>query len=132
MSSIGAVGSTSTSLSASSIDMQDFLNILLTQLTYQDPLKPMDNQEFMAQLAQFTTLGQTQEINTKIDSILSTQASMQAIGLIGKTVTFTTDQGTLTGTVSALSWSGTSPQLSIDVPGGGTVAAGLSQVTLIK
>lgn len=132
MSSIGAVGSTSTSLSASSIDMQDFLNILLTQLTYQDPLKPMDNQEFMAQLAQFTTLGQTQEINTKIDSILSTQASMQAIGLIGKTVTFTTDQGTSTGTVSALSWSGTSPQLSIDVPGGGTVTAGLSQVTLIK
>ena len=83
-------------------------------------------------MAQFTTLGQTQEINTKIDSILSTQASMQAIGLIGKTVTFTTDQGTSTGTVSALSWSGTSPQLSIDVPGGGTVTAGLSQVTLIK
>lgn len=131
MSSIGAVGASS-SLQSSSINMQDFLNILLTQLTYQDPLKPMDNKEFMAQLAQFTTLGQTQELNAKIDSLLSTQASMQAVGLIGKTVTFSTEQGAQSGTVSALSWAGTTPQLSIQMAGGSATLVGLSQVTLIR
>ena len=106
MSTIGAVGTTSSSLSSSNIGMQDFLNILLTQLTYQDPLKPMDNKEFMAQLAQFTTLGQTQELNTKIDALLSTQASMQSIGLIGRTVQVNTDAGTQTGTVFRLKGKG--------------------------
>jgi flagellar basal-body rod modification protein FlgD len=135
MSSIGAIAaSTTSSTQSSNINMQDFLNILLTQLTYQDPLKPMDNQEFMAQLAQFTTLGQTQELNAKIESLVSTQASMQAIGLLGKSVSFTTDQGETSGTVAQLSWAGTTPQLTLsDVPGRGTVTGvSLSQVTLIK
>ncbi|HEX5682656.1 MAG TPA: flagellar hook capping FlgD N-terminal domain-containing protein [Ideonella sp.] len=134
MSSIGAVGATSTNLQSSNIGMQDFLNILLTQLTYQDPLKPMDNKEFMAQLAQFTTLGQTQELNGKIDSLLSTQASMQSVGLLGKTVTFNSQQGPLTGKVDSLSWAGTTPQLAIkDIPNVGTLSGiSLSDVTLIK
>jgi flagellar basal-body rod modification protein FlgD len=131
MSSIGAVGATS-NLQSSNISMQDFLNILLTQLTYQDPLKPMDNQEFMAQLAQFTTLGQTQELNGKIESLLSTQASMQAIGLIGKTVSFNSTNGVLQGTVTELSWAGTTPQLTISTNAGPVSNVSLSQVTLIK
>lgn len=134
MSSIGAIGSSTSALGTSNISMQDFLNILLTQLTYQDPLKPMDNKEFMAQLAQFTTLGQTQELNAKIDALLSTQASMQAVGLIGKSVTYSTPQGETTGTVSELSWAGSVPQLTlVDVPGQGTVKGiPLTQVTVIR
>ena len=42
------------------LGLQDFLQVLLTQLSWQDPLKPMDNQTFMAQMAQFTALEQTQ------------------------------------------------------------------------
>ena len=133
MSTIGAVGTTSSSLQSSNIGMQDFLNILLTQLTYQDPLKPMDNKEFMAQLAQFTTLGQTQELNTKIDALLSTQASMQSIGLIGRTVQVTTDAGTQTGTVTSLSWAGETPQLGVTMSTGLVLSdVPLSQVTLVR
>jgi flagellar basal-body rod modification protein FlgD len=44
------------------------MKILLTQLTYQDPLKPMDNQAFMAQMAQFTALQQAQDTNSKMDT----------------------------------------------------------------
>lgn len=132
MSSIGAVGASTGSAPAASVSMQDFLNVLLTQLTYQDPLKPMDNQEFMAQLAQFTALGQTQELNTKIEALLSTQASMQAVGLIGRAVQFDTDQGAMTGTVASLSWAGTTPQLGVDLANGGATEVSLSKVTLIR
>ena len=132
MSSIGAVGASTGSAPSASVSMQDFLNVLLTQLTYQDPLKPMDNQEFMAQLAQFTALGQTQELNTKIEALLSTQASMQAVGLIGRAVQFDTDQGAMTGTVASLSWAGTTPQLGVDLANGGTTEVSLSKVNLIR
>lgn len=131
MSTIGSVSPTA-GLQSASVSMQDFLNILLTQLSYQDPLKPMDNKEFMAQLAQFTTLGQTQELNGKIDALLSTQASMQAIGLIGRTVQYTTEAGSQTGTVASLSWAGNTPMLGIGSGGGATTDVNLSQVTLIR
>ncbi len=57
----------------------DFLKLLLTQLQYQDPLEPMDNTEFVAQMAQFTALEQMTNLNT-------TMTASQAYGLIGKEV----------------------------------------------
>ena len=114
MASIGAVATTgSTNLQANNLDLQDFLNVLLTQLTYQDPLKPMDNQAFMAQLAQFTTLGQTQQLNSNMSALLNTQATLQSVGLIGRTVDITSDSGTVTGTVQSLSLSGDTPTMTI-------------------
>ena len=133
MASIGPLsGSSSVDLNASGIGLQDFLKILLTQLTYQDPLKPMDNQQFMAQIAQFTTLEQTQQLNSKADAMLSTQASLQSVGLIGRTVDVTTTSGTATGTVAALSWSGDTPMISIVTQAGATLSGiGLSQITSV-
>jgi len=133
MSSIGAIGTTSTSLQADGMGMQDFLKILLTQLTYQDPLKPMDNQEFMAQMAQFSALGQTQELNSKIDALLSTQASLQSVGLIGRTVDITTESGSLTGKVTALSLAGETPSLSILTTAGATITdVSLAQIVAVR
>lgn len=99
--------SAGTNLQSASLGMEDFLKILLTQLTYQDPLKPMDNQQFMAQMAQFTNLQQTQQLNDNIKTLITNQAALQSVGLIGKTVDVTTANGNVTGTVSALSLSGT-------------------------
>ena len=133
MSTIGPIGAALANAPSTNVGLQDFLNILLTQLTYQDPLKPMDNQEFMAQVAQFTTLGQTQELNARIASLLSTQASMQSIGLIGRTVQFDSEAGRESGVVSALSWAGDTPQLTLRM-GDGTLrsAIGLSQVAVVN
>jgi flagellar basal-body rod modification protein FlgD len=127
MATIGAVSSgTGVDLNANGIGLQDFLKILLTQLTYQDPLKPMDNQQFMAQIAQFTTLEQTQQLNSKIDALLSTQASLQSVGLIGRTVDITTSGGaSATGSVLSLSLSGDTPLISVQTTQG-TVLTGIS------
>ena len=88
ISTAAAVGSPQASQS-SNIGIEDFLKILTSQLNNQDPLKPVDNQEFVAQIAQFATLEQSRQLNAKIDSLLSVQSSTQSIGLLGRTVDFT-------------------------------------------
>jgi flagellar basal-body rod modification protein FlgD len=134
MDSIGAVsGPSNTTLQANGLGMDDFLKILLTQLTFQDPLKPMDNQEFMAQMAQFTSLEQTQQLNSKLDALLSTQAALQSVGLIGKTVDVTTASGTITGTVASLSLAGDSPLISVRTTAGATLSnLALSQIAAVR
>ncbi|WP_431256743.1 flagellar hook assembly protein FlgD [Roseateles chitinivorans] len=134
MATIGAVSGTGSALSGnSSIGLQDFLKILISQLSFQDPLKPMDNQQFMAQMAQFTALEQSQQLNTKMDALLSTQASLQSVGLIGRTVDITTETGTLSGTVVALSLSGPQPSISVrDSNGTVTPNLSLDQITAVR
>jgi flagellar basal-body rod modification protein FlgD len=133
MASIGAVATTSsTNLQANNLNLQDFLNVLLTQLTYQDPLKPMDNQEFMAQLAQFTTLGQTEQLNTSMSALLNTQATLQSVGLLGRTVDITTgtdaNATTVTGTVQSLSLSGDTPTMTVQTSSGTLTGVTMSQL----
>lgn len=131
---IDAIGSSgTTNLQASSLGMEDFLKILLTQLTYQDPLKPMDNQQFMAQMAQFTSLEQTQQLNNKIATLITNQAALQSVGLIGKTVDITTSNGNVSGTVSALSLSGDAPLLTVRTTAGATLSnISLSQLVSVR
>lgn len=107
-----AVGSNPAGQS-SNIGIQDFLKILTTQLNNQDPLKPMDNQDFVAQIAQFATLEQSRQLNVKIDSLLTSQSSTQSVGLLGKTVDVSANGGTITGKVTALSLSSGQPMLTI-------------------
>ena len=99
----------------STIGQEEFLKILLTQLTYQDPLKPLDNQEFIAQMAQFTNLEQTRQLSQNTDTLLTVQSATQAIQLIGKTVTVVTDTGTSVGIVTTVSFAQGRPQLSLDL-----------------
>jgi flagellar basal-body rod modification protein FlgD len=124
-SAVGSVAGNNT------ISLQDFMQVLMTQLTYQDPLKPMDNQQFMAQIAQFTTLEQTQEMNTNIQALVSNQAAFQSVGLIGRTVNINTSTGTMTGTVTAIDLTGASPQLTIKVGTQVISNISLSQITSI-
>lgn len=85
---------------AKQLGKQDFLQLLVTQMRYQDPLAPTENQEFVAQLAQFSALEGTQNISTsieglgtKLEDMVGNQADSSAIisnasatGLIGKSV----------------------------------------------
>jgi flagellar basal-body rod modification protein FlgD len=72
----------------------DFLKLLITQLSNQDPLSPVDNQAFIAQLAQFATVEQLQGLGSRLDTLLLAQASsnqMTVAGLVGKDVLFKAD-----------------------------------------
>lgn len=119
--------------SANSLGLQDFMKVLLTQLTYQDPLKPMDNQAFMAQMAQFTALEQSQQVNEGIRQLIGNQAALQSVGLIGRTVDVLVNGERKTGTVSTLSLQGQVPLLTLSMPGGAVVQdISLAQVVGIR
>lgn len=60
----------------------DFLNLLITQLQFQDPLEPMDDTDFIAQLAQFSSLEQMQNLNTSFSQSMG-------FSLIGKHISAT-------------------------------------------
>src|ERR1044072_4645895 len=105
------------------LDFQSLLRIILTQLTYQDPLKPMDNFQFVSQLAQFSQLQQSQSLNDQIGNLLSAQAAMQATSLLGRVVDFTnTSGGTVSGTVQAVSFTSGQPEVTVRTAAGGTAA----------
>jgi len=56
--------------STSSLGKDDFLELLITKMTYQDPLNPMDDEDFIAQLAEFSSLEQMQNISGSLDESL--------------------------------------------------------------
>jgi len=116
------------------LDQADFLRLMTEQLQHQDPLKPMDNFQFVSQMAQFSELQQIQSLNTSISTLLNTQASLQATGLLGKTVDFTTPGSTSAiGTVKSVTFAGGKPSLTISIAGGQTVAnVDLSSVTQVQ
>jgi len=94
-SSVAAV-SPGAAAQVSNISLQNFLQILSTQLTNQDPLKPLDDQEFLAQIAQFSTLEQSAALNATVNQMFTVQSVAQTVGLIGRTVTVS--PATSTGT----------------------------------
>ena len=70
----------------SRLSQNDFIRLFLAQLSFQDPLEPVDNAQFLAQLAQFSSVEQTRDTNEKMDSLLSFSSSNQAVALIGRSV----------------------------------------------
>jgi len=114
------------------VDQESFLRILLTQLRFQDPLKPMDNQQFIAQLAQFSALELNRQQTEKMDSLLQFGAGGQAIGLLGQQVEVRGTQSGV-GEVTAVSFATGQPLLSVRTQGGQTiVSVRLSDVTLVR
>lgn len=83
-------GTTTTAQSKQVVGKDDFLKLLVAQLEHQDPLKPQDDTAFVAQLAQFAQLEQSQQQTSLLQGLgtmLSGQSGTQATGLLGQTVT---------------------------------------------
>jgi len=75
------------SASKTTVDYESFLTLLVAELKNQDPTKPMDSTDFVAQLATFSQVEQTLQTNSKLDQILQASALTQAESLIGREVT---------------------------------------------
>lgn len=115
--SVDAIGSTvgsgTAGIDRTGLQTEDFLKLFLAQLTFQDPLKPVDNTEFLAQLAQFTGIQQTQVLSDNMGGLLTVQSSAQTLALLGRTVEVTANNQSYVGTVTTVSFAGGEPVLTI-------------------
>lgn len=112
--------STTATSNSSGLGKDDFLKLLVTQMQYQDPLQPMDNTEFVAQMAQFSSLEQMENLNTSSDLT-------QATSLIGKNISWTDSTNTVqSGAVTSVNIVNSVPQLMV-----GTTEVDLSKVTAV-
>jgi flagellar basal-body rod modification protein FlgD len=80
-----------TTAQQASLDYNSFLKLLLQQMKSQDPTHPMDQTQMLAQLAQFSNVGQTIQINDKLSSLINATNTQGAASLIGKSITSLTD-----------------------------------------
>ena len=104
-----------TSLPTQTLTQQDFLNLLVAQMTAQDPMNPQTNTDFAAQMAQFTALQTAQNTQSAVTQLHSDQQLDQANALLGRTVTLQTSSGgNATGVVSSIQMVQGVPQLMVN------------------
>ncbi len=131
--SIGQAPAASSTSSQASLGQEDFLKILTTQLNFQDPLKPLDNQQFMAQMAQFASLEQARALNSNVEALLSIQSAMQSVGLIGRNVEVATDDGSVVGQVTSLRFANGQPLATVKTAQGQVLSdLGLSRILVVR
>ena len=115
------------------IDQEDFIRLFLAQLQFQDPLEPVDNREFLAQLAQFSSLEQSRQTSENTSDVLAMNATAQALGLLDRQVDVQGLVLPVSGKVIAVEFTPSGASLSVR-DGNGQVTTGvrLSQITLVK
>jgi len=93
----------------------DFLKLFVTQLQHQDPMNPMQDSDFMGQMASFSSLEQITNLAAANERIASSLSSTGAIGLLGRTVTYIDENDQVrTGTVEKVSTTDGKPFLTVD------------------
>ncbi|MEM5948657.1 flagellar hook assembly protein FlgD [Spirochaetia bacterium 38H-sp] len=84
------------------LDKDDFLKLLITQLTHQDPTQPLEDKEFIAQMAQFSSLEQITNMNTELAKMSGRLMSSQAVSLLGRTVSVKDGDNIISGVVDEI------------------------------
>lgn len=97
--------SSTTQTSKTAVDYQSFLKLLIAEMKNQDPTKPMDSTQYVAQLATFSQVEQSVQTNTKLDQIMSSSALSQADAIIGRNIT--SADGKTSGTVASVTLAST-------------------------
>ena len=91
----------------------DFLKLLITQLSNQDPTSPMENTEFISQMAQFSSLEQMTNMSSSFTKMASFINSSEAVSTLGKTVELNVGDTTTTGIVEGAT-RGENPQVLVN------------------
>lgn len=82
----------------SGVDYQSFLKLLVAEMKNQDPTSPMESTDYVAQLATFSQVEQSVQINSKLEDILAASALTQAASMVGKVIT--SADGAVSGVVA--------------------------------
>ena len=129
-----ALTSTTSELAQSRLGQEDFIKLFLTELTFQDPLEPINNREFLAQMAQFANLEQTRITNENTNNLVAMNSTAQSLGLLGRQVEVSTESGgSVIGSVSAIAFSASGPVLTVNGSNGTVLPdVRLSQIKLVK
>lgn len=102
-------------LPTQSLSQQDFLNLLVAQMTSQDPLNPTNSQDLLSQMTQFSTLNANTAMQGVLGQLQSGQLFSDAGTLLGRQVTLQVDPTTTTqGTVTGVDTSGSSPLIVVN------------------
>lgn len=110
LASLGGQTTSSTTKKEDSLGQADFLRLMTEQLKYQDPLNPMQNNEFLGQLAQFSTVQGIQGLQTTMDGLsssLATDQMLRGAALVGRDVLVPSakmslgSEGSVSGVVAA-------------------------------
>jgi flagellar basal-body rod modification protein FlgD len=121
-------GSGTTSLPANTLGKDAFLKLLVAQLKYQDPSKPTDASQLMAETAQFTLVEKFDALTEANTAVLNATQTQAATGMVGKQVTWTDASGKpATGVVSSVVINNGVPSLRV-----GAFDVKLSEVTEVK
>jgi flagellar basal-body rod modification protein FlgD len=128
----GANSVETTATNAFGLGFEDLLRIVMTQLTYQDPMKPMESFEFVSQLAQFSQIQQTQTMSDRLGSILNAEGAAQATSLLGRVIDVPAGESVISGRVESISFSTGQPLLTITTSDNRTISSiALSNVSRI-
>ncbi len=96
----------------SELGKDDFMKILITQLSHQDPTKPMEDKEFIAQMAQFSSLEQMTNMSQQFTSVAQKLNSSSAMSVLGQDVELLVNGQNIQGSVEAVT-GGEFPQLLV-------------------
>lgn len=100
---VAAASSAPARTSKKTLGQEDFLKLLSTQFQQQDPMKPMDDSAFIGQMAQFTSLEQSNALVKEVSGLRSDQNLLTANGYLGRNVTVDDANGfPVTGLVTSV------------------------------
>jgi flagellar basal-body rod modification protein FlgD len=86
------------------VDVDQFLQLMIAELTNQDPLNPMDNSQFVQQIGQLREISSNDKLISTLQSVQTSQSLSSASGMIGKTIIALDDAGdNVTGKVDRVS-----------------------------
>lgn len=124
----GNSGTTTPAPKKTTLDQNDFLKLLTVQFQQQDPMSPMEDTQFIAQMAQFTALDQSKALLTQMKQFSAMQDTATANSYIGRQVTLGGENGeTVTGVVSGVEITDGAPRLIV-----GDLTYALSAVRLVE
>lgn len=133
---VDAIGSTLGNTGAvqnSTLNQEEFLRLFITELNFQDPLEPINNREFLAQMAQFAGLEQSRQTTESVENLVFMNSTAQSVNLLGKRIEVAGEGSSTVGQVTAVDFTPAGPSLTIMLANGDFVKdVRLSQIVRVR